>query len=879
MQIHMGSLIIIVTLFLIPVHADPVFEVLDFDKLPYETLNRNGDFEEVKNDRLVGVQGYGNGYKVRTGEGRNASTAAFCDNPTGDKSLGLSWSFTISQTHPEPVTMSGWSRAENVEGSMDSDYSLYIDVIYTDGTPSWGHQVQFSTGTHDWQELKLLVIPEKEIRQISCYALFRYKKGSVWFDDITIQKSVLRTGMLRLDGLSVQTQGTIHPSDTTQKLKTETMAVEMEPTSGAIVSLRINDKERILADTAAGFLVRDVSAHSGYYAFQDGQCEPLSCKLNINIQETDSAIQIKGNLVDLIGKPRAMNLLYAIPVDVLGGQWGDHLSESSPLSDPDEYHSWIQIGTGSNGQMSRYPFACISHDNFGLALGIDMGMPCQWRLGYSTGTRLFYLSLDFGLSPLTKNFPSQANFQMVMYAIDPQWSFRSAAERYYQIFPDYFAVRSPDQGIWMPFTDVSTVQGWQDFGFKYHEGNNNVPFDDSANVLSFRYSEPSTWWMNMDTSIPRTYAAAMEQVQTYAESSSNSSLQRNAQALLTSGSFDEQGKYQMLFRDEPWANGAVFSLNPSPFLPGEYTDASLMWNDSLAERLYGTNSKGVMDGEYLDSLEGYVTADLNFRTDHFEYATTPLTFTMDAYRPVIYKAFSIYEFTRYMSEQMHSRGKLLFANGVPYRYSFLCPWLDILGTETNWISGGSFSPDSVETMNYRKTLSGKKPYLFLMNTNFDEMSSAIVELYFQRCLFYGMYPSMFSHNAAENPYWQNPTLYNRDRPLFVKYQPLIRQVAEAGWEPVTWIRTNDEKVLVERYGQLKDDEIFLTVYGMGNASTSFHLQGEDRLQKQGHWQELLSEKEGDWNGGLDATIDKNTVQIYRITDLAKDSSIPDAKLN
>jgi len=39
----------------------------------------------------------------------------------------------------------------------------------------------------------------------------------------------------------------------------------------------------------------------------------------------------------------------------------------------------------------------------------------------------------------------------------------------------------------MPFTDVSTVQDWQDFGFKFHEGNNNVAWDKAHGILSFRY--------------------------------------------------------------------------------------------------------------------------------------------------------------------------------------------------------------------------------------------------------------------------------------------------------------------------------------------------------------------------------------------------------
>ncbi|MBQ6247897.1 MAG: hypothetical protein IJK04_13585 [Kiritimatiellae bacterium] len=77
----------------------------------------------------------------------------------------------------------------------------------------------------------------------------------------------------------------------------------------------------------------------------------------------------------------------------------------------------------------------------------------------------------------------------------------------------------------------------------------------------------------------------------------------------------------------------------------------------------------------------------------------------------------------------------------------------------------------------------------------------MVERYMQRVLFYGLQPSMFSVDAASNPYWENPAIYDRDRDLFKKYVPLVREVAEAGWEPVTLARSSNRNVFVERFGR------------------------------------------------------------------------------
>lgn len=854
----------------------PVLRVIDFNSVPAEEMLKNGSLEQASKSRFTGVLSYDSGYQVKAGEGIQGSTAAYCEND-GTKRLGLYWSITLNQSTPQPVRFSGWSKAEEVEGSPDSEYSLYVDIIHQDGTPSWGNNVPFQTGNHDWQKQSILIIPDKPVKSISCYALFRGRKGKAWFDDFSLQATKIPQGMIRFDSLSSSIIEPVTIPAKGQPLQTKDgLSLHLDTSNGRISALSVSGKGLSLAETINGFLIRDVSTASDYYPFTDGRCETLQCNIEIDLREDEHAIHVQGKLKDLTHTPRAMNLVFAIPIEAAGWKWGEDARQSVAIGENTEYTNWITIGTGSNGKLSKYPFASIYSNDAGFSAGIGLANPCQWRLGYSAGAKAFYISMDFGLHPDTQNFPSQANFSFVLFTSNPKWGFRAAAEQYYKIFSPCYAVRSKDQGIWMPFTDISTVQGWQDFGFKYHEGNNNVPFDDKSGILSFRYSEPSTWWMSMPKDVSRTYEAAMQIAEQYKQSNSTGN-RSHANALFTSGSFDSNQKYQMLFKNEPWTNGAVFSLNTSPYLQGEYTGASVLWNEKMAESLYGSNAKGELDGEYLDSLEGYVTADLNYRTEHFRAVTVPLTFTIDSRQPVIYKAFSIYEFTRYLSEKMHARNKLLFANGVPFRYSFLCPWLDIMGTETDWISNGQFSPEPDDLMMYRRVLCAAKPFLFLMNTDFNQMSSAIVEKYFLQCLFYGMYPSMFSHNAADNPYWQNATLYNRDRPLFQRYQPMIKKVAEAGWEPVTLVHSNLDSIWVERFGSPQKQELYLTVKNNDASGHGLTLQGENPFPQHGKWKELLSGKEGIWNTGLESTIEASSIQVYRIYDFEKETAVKDMK--
>ena len=207
-----------------------------------------------------------------------------------------------------------------------------------------------------------------------------------------------------------------------------------------------------------------------------------------------------------------------------------------------------------------------------------------------------------------------------------------------------------------------------------------------------------------------------------------------------------------------------------------------------------------LDGEYIDSSEGYVTELLDYRRDHFAASETPLCFDPYTFQPGIFRGLISFEYIRAIADDLHGMDRLMMANSTPNQLCWNAPLLDVLGAETNWNPGGRWQPMSDADLLYRRVLCKGKPYCFLMNTEFEQFPHERVELYMKRSLAYGMFPGFFSHNAAEGHYFTRPELYNRDRKLFKKYVPLCRQVAEAGWEPITGARTDNEDVYVERFG-------------------------------------------------------------------------------
>ena len=105
-----------------------------------------------------------------------------CDNGAeASGQRGASQSVVLNQTTAAPIVAEAWSKAEDVGGSRDSDYSLYLDIVYADGDQLWGQTVPFSTGTHDWEKRQVVVLPAKPIKGLSFHLLLRKHTGKAWF--------------------------------------------------------------------------------------------------------------------------------------------------------------------------------------------------------------------------------------------------------------------------------------------------------------------------------------------------------------------------------------------------------------------------------------------------------------------------------------------------------------------------------------------------------------------------------------------------------------------------------------------------------------------------------------------------------------------------
>lgn len=935
-----------------PLAARVVKQALAADALSQEQRVGNGGMETVVDGRLEGWTPWELGYEV-DGEVRQAGAAsARCRNATAAEHRGLTYEVRLNQAVAAPILAECWSRAENVSGGSNGDYSLYLDLEYMDGTPLWGQLAPFKAGTHDWQKRTVQIVPAKPVRTVLVHCIFRQRTGTAWFDAVRLWEQATPDGAQQYDGVPVTAA---------------VAAAEWAPPG--------------LADLGLSLFVRDVTAGSGFVEPEfkslpaaagelvlEGPIAELQLTVHARVTRLPEGLRVDAEVRDGSGQDRALTVVCAHRVAASGWRWHDDQRTSREIASGQSYRNWVAVQAGANGMASRYPLACIGGAARAVAIGVPLDVPRLARFGYEPAAGELYAAVDLGLSPATRSFPSRAAVSVVLYSCDPAWGFRSALERYYRLFPDCFVKRNAREGTWMPFTDIATIEGFADFAFQFQEGAPNPAFDEAHGIDSFVYVEPMSLWVAMPPEMERTNERALAYVREQAAAGN-----RQMQAAASSVVIEAGGDWSGGIVKAPWCDGALYLLNPSPRLrrtaadpvtqfeqkwetielaeqraglhtaawrpwekgyeivPGAGRDGSAaarmaraagglstgasqtvvlnqetavpldarvwtraeavtgtadnsyalyidltyrdgtpgwgfvtmaatgshdwaplelriepakpvhsltchvlfraphegtVWFDDVFLASAGTTQNLIvqpgfepekaaagpppaLDGVYIDSYE--MAADLrNYRPEHLAAAETPLVFDRDG-QVCQLGIFNTVEFTREVAQRQWARGKMMFANSTPDRFPWGAAWLDVLGTETNWATAGAYTPNPDSVMNYRRALCSQRPYLLLLNTVYDEFKPEWVELYFKRCLAYAVFPGFFSHNAADNPYWGRPDLYNRDRPLFRRFLPAIQALSAAGWEPVTHARSSIPSVYVERFGR-PGTALYLTVF-------------------------------------------------------------------
>jgi hypothetical protein len=114
----------------------------------------------------------------------------------------------------------------------------------------------------------------------------------------------------------------------------------------------------------------------------------------------------------------------------------------------------------------------------------------------------------------------------------------------------------------------------------------------------------------------------------------------------------------------------------------------------------------------------------------------------------------------------------------------------------------------------KRTLAYQRPVTTLDHkVGLGELSLEEVDRRLQQNLFYGIFPGAWNFvieadGGAGFPTWTQ----DRYRALWAPYVPIFRDLAAAGWEPVTWAWSSNGNVWVERFGWPGDGDLHLTLH-------------------------------------------------------------------
>ena len=469
------------------------------------------------------------------------------------------------------------------------------------------------------------------------------------------------------------------------------------------------------------------------------------------------------------------------------------------------------------GTMSYYPLCAARIDDGGHGLGIDMSVPVVYRLGGNIEHGLF-AEFDIATSPLTLKFPNRAFFRLCKFDYNPEWGMRAALKQYYLIYPEIFKKRVINEGIWLPFVPMRSIPGWSDFGFAFHEtswGSSdlkdgkkipNIQSDKETGVLSFQYTEP---W-DIQLPIKRKRIA-------YSSLLSDKIISKEHRAYLdVSVTEDKNGLWQARRLRTPWFNSGwavSITTNCDPDLYG-FNRYQYILQQEINPAL-----RMNVDGIYFDSMEWNWHHDLNYREGHFAYTDYPLTFSRGVDRPAIWNFTSEFEFMKKIADEMHSQGKLAMGNGHGWN-PFAAANLDLFGAELSWYSSNEHNTTALD---FKRIISFQKPIVFLLNEGLNDKAFTKApyigyEIYFEKLMAYGFFPSFFSVNASDDPYWKDQIKIENGRSFFKKYIPIIKQIAGAGWEPVTAAYVNSPSIRIERFGA--NSNLFFTIRNNGDQENS-----------------------------------------------------------
>ncbi|MBI2299098.1 MAG: hypothetical protein HYU66_09190 [Armatimonadetes bacterium] len=520
-------------------------------------------------------------------------------------------------------------------------------------------------------------------------------------------------------------------------------------------------------------------------------------------------LELAGEVRDTSGADRAVAVSFRLPIDAAGWTWYDDLHNQQTIEPVIGYGSARVLG--ERRTIALYPFAALGNPDAALALAVPLDQPRIFRLTYDT-VHGYCLNYEFGLARDAAKNPSRAAFRCVLYRLDPRWGFRSAAQRYYDLFPQFFTRRldrlggagfMQDVEAWdRPDIHPAAVSIWD---YWKREAND---LHRREGTKLFQYTEFSGWWgwalgiTPEKAKVKPTPEEAWRNVEAIARGEGPN--HDVARCVLNCAPYGRDGKPLLHDSYNAEWGGYMYLCSPDPEIEG--IDGKLNRVSLTYQREVAQVEPNKLDGMYYDCA--FVFAVDNYRREHFRWADAPLVFDHVTKQPVLPMLFSIFECAKAIADDMHGRGKLVIANysvtDLPTEM-YCALFVDLLGNEMLW----TWTTDA--KLSLQRVLAHQKPISMSWQEAKLDWPDERKERELKQAMFYGTFYQ----------------LSRLDPVIRERWVPLTTLLAEAGWEPLTLAHAaGAAPVLLERFGRAADGNLHFTLRNEGEQEAAVTLRLE-----------------------------------------------------
>jgi len=535
----------------------------------------------------------------------------------------------------------------------------------------------------------------------------------------------------------------------------------------------------------------------------------LECSLTGRVGVVGSHIRLSGHLSDdSASSTRALLLNLKLPMYASGWTWHNSISQGITIpEDPTIIQCSRPFQYGDQSEcserlMSVYPIGCVSNDSNGTVVGVDLGLPVAHVIRFDTRDKSLNVIQECGITNDHDYLSGKSEFQFMTYGLDlPEWGFRDAFRKLYTMYPDKYwsssTLQNEDEGLWSPKaiadgmstaeTDVhifsamgfTVIQGDQYAGslmapifgaiplkYKRIDSHNDDPI-----APTFQYGTAMTW-SNIES-----MTATSVCVDTNGDpivDVENDFFVMNA-SLTHSGTSDPTD----------WDNMCYGQL----IISGSITDA---------KQLYMVDEGYSKWGMFHDVVGKRGQAE-DFSADHIRVYDNPLQFNYTDFKPVVMQLMTdpSYLHAQHAFMKNGNNDGIITLNSSPlsWNMAFLLPYVDTFGDE---------HVPYLDEMHYRRSLGPYKNHAMKSKSHNDYTLAQM--------LYYGSYSVEFSGSVEDTTTEERIQYFRSISAITSGYVANTRVLNAAKWHPVTYATTDDEDILIERWGAVDDAAIYFTVH-------------------------------------------------------------------